>query len=146
MTAEKKSAIPLAHVAANLLERLPAFADIFFAKLVQRTGGWPVPSVIPATDVGGIPWQDVTRIKAMGYRVNNDEQESMGDFVTRVSGMMRVYFLVLAMPCTRLPDNMFRLPRYWMYFARMMNDERLLSTAVAAQVLYGMYDSIGWHW
>ncbi|KAN0082534.1 GLE1-like domain containing protein [Tylopilus felleus] len=140
VTAEKKSAIPLAHVAANLLERLPAFADIFFAKLVQRTGGWPVPSVIPATDVGGIPWQDVTRIKAMGYRVNNDEQESMGDFVTRVSGMMRVYFLVLAMPCTRLPDNMFRLPRYWMYFARMMNDERLLSTAVAAQVLYAALD------
>lgn len=139
MTAEKKSAIPLALVTANLLERLPAFSNIFFAKLVQRSGGWPVPSVIPSTDVGGVKWDEVTFAKAKGYRVNNSEQESMGDYVTRVTGMMRVYFLVMAAPVAKPLDSVFQLPRYWTYFARMMNDERLLSTAVAAQLLYGMY-------
>ena len=138
MTAEKKSAIPLALVTANLLERLPAFPNIFFAKLVQRSGGWPVPSIIPSIDADGTAWADATRMKAMGYRVSNSEQETMGEYVTRISGMMRVYFLVLAAPVAKPLDNMFRLPRYWTYFARMMNDERLLSTAVAAQLLYGM--------
>lgn len=140
MTAEKKSAIPLALVTASLLERLPIFPDIFFAKLVQRAGGWPVPSVIPSTDVGSVQWEEAARTKAMGYRVSSGEQESTGDYVTRISGMMRVYFLVMAAPVAKPLDNMFRLPRYWTYFARMMNDERLLSTAVAAQLLYGMYD------
>ena len=139
VTAEKKSAIPLARVTANLLERLPAFPDIFFAKLVQRSGGWPVPSVIPSTDAGGTQWQDEARTKAMGYRVNPGEQESMGDYVTRISGMMRVYFLVMVAPVAKPLDNMFRLPRYWTYFARMMNEERLLSTAVAAQLLYSKW-------
>lgn len=138
MTAEKKSAIPLAFVTASLLEKLPAFPNIFFAKLVQRSGGWPVPSVIPVTDADGTAWVDATRTKAMGYRMSNGEQESSGDYVTRISGMMRVYFLVMAAPVSRPVDHMFRLPRYWTYFARMINDERLLSTAVAAQVLYGM--------
>jgi nucleoporin GLE1 len=136
VTAEKKSAIPLALVTANLLEKLPVFSDIFFAKLVQRSGGWPVPSVIPSTDAGNIAWGEGARTQAMGYRVNNCEQESMGDYVTRISGMMRVYFLVMTVPVAAPLDNMFRLPRYWTYFARMMNDERMLSTAVAAQLLY----------
>ncbi|KAH0828713.1 GLE1-like protein-domain-containing protein [Lanmaoa asiatica] len=143
VTAEKKSAIPLASVAANLLERLPAFPDIFFAKLVQRSGGWPVPSVIPSTDADGTPLVEAARRKAMGYRVSNGEQESMGEYVTRISGMMRVYFLVTAAPVAKPLDNMFRLPRYWTYFARMMNDERLLSTAVAAQLLYAALDMGG---
>lgn len=138
VTAEKKSAIPLALVTANLLERLPDFPDIFFARLVQRSGGWPVPSVLPMTDADGTAWVEETRTKAMGYRVSNSEQETTGEYVTRVSGMMRVYFLVMAAPVAKPLDSTFRLPRYWTYFARMMNDERLLSTAVAAQLLYGM--------
>ena len=137
MTAEKKSAVPLALVTASLLEKLPAFPEILFAKLVQRSGGWPVPSVIPQTDADGTPWKEKERTKAMGYRMSNDEQETMGEYVTRVSGMMRVYFLVMTAPVAKPLDNMFRLPRYWTYFARMINDERLLSTAVAAQLLYG---------
>jgi len=140
VTAEKKSAIPLALVTASLLERLPAFADVFFAKLVQRSGGWPVPSIIPSTDVDGVGWTEATRTKAMGYRTSNDEQESTGEYITRIAGMMRVYFLVLAAPVEKPLDNMFRLPRYWAYFTRMMNEERLLSTAVAAQVLYAALD------
>ncbi|KAG9311415.1 GLE1-like protein-domain-containing protein [Chiua virens] len=140
VTAEKKSAFPLALVTANLLEKLPAFPDIFFAKLVQRAGGWPVPCAIPSTDVDGTALVDGARTKAMGYRVHNNEQESTSDYVSRVSGMMRVYFLVMAAPVSNPLDNIFRLPRYWTYFARMLNDEKLLPTAVAAQVLYAALD------
>ena len=137
MTVKKKSAAPLALVTASLLEKLPAFPDILFAKLVQRSGGWPVPSVIPQSDADGTPWKEEERTKAMGYRMSNDEQETMEEYVTRVSAMMRVYFLVVTAPVVKPLDSMFRLPRYWTYLARMINDERLLSTAVAAQLLYG---------
>ncbi|KAF9235475.1 GLE1-like protein-domain-containing protein [Melanogaster broomeanus] len=140
VTAEKKSAVPLALVTANLLERLPAFPDIFFAKLVQRSGGWPIPSVIPSTDSDGTPWDEVGRTKAMGYRTSNGEQETLGDYVTRVSGIMRVYFLVLAAPVKTPLDKMFQLPRFWTYFARMMEDRRMLESPVAPQLLHTALD------
>ncbi|KAF9223127.1 hypothetical protein BS17DRAFT_754961 [Gyrodon lividus] len=140
VTAEKKSAIPLALVTANLLERLPGFPDVFFAKLVQRSGGWPVPSVIPSTDSDGTAWDATERTKAMGYRTTNGDQEASGEYITRVSGIMRVYFLTLAAPVRTPLDKMFQLPRFWTYFTRMMDDERLLGTAVAAQLLHAALD------
>lgn len=141
VTAEKRSAIPLAMVAARLLGTLEGFPDIFFAKLVQRSGGWPVPSAIPSTDSDGTAWNELERTKAMGYRTNDDDQrETLSDHVMRVSGMMRVYFLILAAPVPQPLDKMFQLPRLWTYFARMIGDERLLETAVAAQVIYVALD------
>lgn len=143
VTAEKRSAIPLAMVAAKLLDTLQGFPDIFFAKLVQRSGGWPVPIAIPSTDSDGTAWDEEQRIKAMGYQINDEKQrESMSDHIMRVSGMMRVYFLVLTAPVPQPLDKMFQLPRFWTYFARMMGDERLLETPVAAEVLHGTYFSI----
>ncbi|KIJ16218.1 hypothetical protein PAXINDRAFT_168747 [Paxillus involutus ATCC 200175] len=140
VTAEKKSAIPLALVTANLLERLPTFPDVFFAKLVQRSGGWPVPNVIPSTDSDGTSWDTSERTKAMGYRTSDGKQESLGEYVMRVSGIMRVYFLILAAPVSTPLDKMFQLPRFWTYFARMMEDERLLGSPVAAQLLHAALD------
>ncbi|KAG2072109.1 hypothetical protein BDR04DRAFT_1134738 [Suillus decipiens] len=140
VTAEKRSAIPLAMVAARLLGTLDGFPDIFFAKLVQRSGGWPVPSAIPSTDSDGTAWDELERTKAMGYRTNDDQRETLSEHVMRVSGMMRVYFLILAAPVPQPLDRMFQLPRFWTYFARMIGDERLLETAVAAQVLYAALD------
>jgi len=137
VTAEKRSAIPLAMVAARLLGTLQGFPDIFFAKLVQRSGGWPVPTAIPSTDSDGTAWDEEQRTKAMGYKVNEQQRESLSDHVMRVSGMMRVYFLILAAPVPQPLEKMFQLPRFWTYFARMMGDERLLETAVAAEVLHG---------
>lgn len=139
VTAEKRSAIPLAMVAARLLGTLEGFPDIFFAKLVQRSGGWPVPSVIPSTDSDGTAWDELERTKAMGYRTNDDQRETLSEHVMRVSGMMRVYFLILAAPVPQPLEKMFQLPRFWTYFARMIGDERLLETAVAAQVLHGAF-------
>lgn len=140
VTAEKRSAIPLAMVAARLLGTLEGFPDIFFAKLVQRSGGWPVPSVIPSTDSDGTAWNELERTKAMGYRTYDKQRETLSDHVMRVSGMMRVYFLILAAPVPQPLDKMFQLPRFWTYFARMIGDERLLETAVAAQVLHAALD------
>ncbi|KIJ62284.1 hypothetical protein HYDPIDRAFT_114777 [Hydnomerulius pinastri MD-312] len=140
VTAEKRSAIPLALVTANLIGSLEAFPDVFFAKLVQRSGGWPVPSVIPSTDSDGTAWNEIERTKAMGYRTNDGEKETPGDYVMRVSGMMRVYFLILAAPVRHPLDKMFQLPRLWSYFARMLGDERLLQTTVAAQLLHAALD------
>lgn len=140
VTAEKRSAIPLAMVAARLLGTLEGFPDIFFAKLVQRSGGWPVPSVIPSTDSDGTAWNEMERTKAMGYRTNDDQRETLSEHVMRVSGMMRVYFLILAAPVPQPLEKMFQLPRFWTYFARMIGDERLLETAVAAQVLHAALD------
>lgn len=141
VTAEKRSAIPLAMVAARLLGTLHGFPDIFFAKLVQRSGGWPVPTAIPSTDSDGTAWDEEQRTKAMGYRVNDNQRESLSDHVMRVSGMMRVYFLILAAPVPQPLEKMFQLPRFWTYFARMMGDERLLETVVAAEVLHGTHIS-----
>jgi nucleoporin GLE1 len=116
---------------------LQGFPDIFFAKLVQRSGGWPVPTAIPSTDSDGTAWDEEQRTKAMGYKVNESQRESLSDHVMRVSGMMRVYFLILAAPVPQPLEKMFQLPRFWTYFARMMGDERLLETVVAAEVLHG---------
>ncbi|THG95195.1 hypothetical protein EW026_g6411 [Hermanssonia centrifuga] len=133
VTAEKRSAIPLAQVTANLLGALEGFADIFWAKLCQRAGGWPIPAVVPTMDVDRMPFDDATRRKALGYR---SEDESLSDYNLRVSGMMRVYFHVLSAPVAEPLDARFRLPRYWTYFARMLSSPQLLETSVAAEVLY----------
>ena len=170
VTAEKKSALPLAFVTCALLHHpslSDAFPEVFFAKMVQRTGGWGIPVVVPMRDVDGKPWGEGDRRKAMGYRRtggsndggdHNGEWESTGEYSTRIAGIMRVYFLVLGMsasasaPTPSLVAEMgagtgqaqvgraqklFQLPRFWTYFSRMLGDERLLETAVAAQVLYG---------
>ena len=146
VTAEKRSAGPLAEVTANLLHRLPTFSDILFAKLVQRAGGWAVPCVVPQReDADGRPWKDEDeRLKAMGYRKSGGEDaaglESTGEYVARVSGMMRVYFAMLRAPGMGgdgAVGRMFWMPRYWIWFARMMGERGLLETAAAPQIIYG---------
>jgi nucleoporin GLE1 len=150
VTAEKRSAGPLAEVTANLLCRLPTFQDVFFAKLVQRVGGWAVPCVVQHTqDAHGTQWKDEgERLKAMGYRksgnsTDGDNQglESASDYVTRVSGIMRVYFAILktSVPSPEALGPMFQMPRCWTWFARIMGERGLLETAAAPQIIYGRF-------
>jgi nucleoporin GLE1 len=140
VTAEKRSAIPLAQVAFNLLDKLEGFADIFFAKLVQRVGGWPIPAVIPSADHDGTPWKaEAERTKAMGYRKSQtiNDIETAGEYTTRIAGIMRVYFHILKIPPTQKPLHpMFQLPKYWVWVARLMSERGLLETTVAPQLLY----------
>ncbi|KAI9063663.1 hypothetical protein FKP32DRAFT_1571751 [Trametes sanguinea] len=137
VTAEKRSAIPLARVATNLLGALEGFADVFWAKLCQRAGGWPVPIVVPSKDADGAPWTEETRRKALGYR---GEDESLAEYTARVSGMMRVYFQILVTPVNQPLDPIVRLPRYWTFFSRMLKEPQLLDSSVAPQVLYTALD------
>lgn len=146
VTAEKKAAIPLAQVAFTLLDRLETFPDIFFAKLVQRTGGWPIPCAVPNKDFDGKPWEDDTkRTKMLGYRRtalrdDNVEEvpfETIVEHMNRISGLMRVYFHILRIPPqTRPMHPMFQLPRCWTWFARVLCDRALLESPVAAQLIY----------
>jgi nucleoporin GLE1 len=124
VTAEKRSAIPLAHVAANLLQELEGFSEILWAKLVQRTGGWPIPIVPPREP-------DVDYTKLSGFR----EDESLSEFTIRVAGIMRVYFYILIAPVNLPLDPPFRVTRYWIYFARMLSDRQLLESGPVAPEL-----------
>ncbi|KAI8970573.1 GLE1-like protein-domain-containing protein [Trametes punicea] len=137
VTAEKRSALPLAQVTVNLLSALEGFADVFWAKLCQRAGGWPVPIVVPAHDVDGKPFSGEGRRKALGYR---GEDENLADYTARISGMMRVYFQVLVTPVNQPLDPVVRLPRYWTFFSRMLKEPQLLESSVAPQVLYTALD------
>ncbi|KAJ8501725.1 hypothetical protein ONZ45_g12055 [Pleurotus djamor] len=149
VTAEKRAAIPLSRVTRHLLGALPDFHHIFLAKLVQRVGGWAIPIVVPAKDHDGQPWADNTaRARAMGYRKSGDggALESNGDYATRISGILRVYFSILTVPVspsdTPLPP-MFQLPRFWTWFARLMGERALLVSHVAPQVIYAALDVFG---
>lgn len=133
VTAEKRSAIPLAQVTANLLSSVERFCDVFWAKLCQRAGGWPVPYIITNTDSDNTPFDADTRRKALGYRPN----ETQAEYATRVSGMMRVYFHVLMSPVENVLDPRFRLPRYWTFFARMLQQPQLLEAPVGPEVVFG---------
>jgi nucleoporin GLE1 len=151
VTASKEAAGQLAQVAANLLGALPHFSDIFYAKLVQRAGGWAVPTTIPSTDIDvdyvtratkPIEFTQATRDKAMGYRLmDGGARETQGEYIVRVAGIMRVYFLVLVRATVDAPlERMWQTPRYWAYFARMMGgavDIAEVGSAVAPEVLYG---------
>ncbi|EPQ51338.1 hypothetical protein GLOTRDRAFT_141097 [Gloeophyllum trabeum ATCC 11539] len=132
VTAEKRSALPLVQVTVNMLSALESFGEIFFAKLCQRSGGWPIPAVVPSVDVDGTPFDAETRKKAMGYRA----EESQSEFATRLAGMMRVYFAVLVAPVQSPLDKMFQLPRVWTYFARMLSTPQLLSSPIAPSLLH----------
>ncbi|KAG5645369.1 hypothetical protein DXG03_006322 [Asterophora parasitica] len=156
VTAEKKSAGPLARVAFNLLETLDGFAQVFFSKLVQRTGGWPVPYMVPP-GIGEGPWANdeerrkalhEARRKAMGYRKasngNGDELETASEYSARVSGIMRVYFHILKFAPQQKPLHvLFQLPRYWTWFTRILMDKSMLVTATGAQLIYTALDVMG---
>ncbi|TFY52497.1 hypothetical protein EVJ58_g9982 [Rhodofomes roseus] len=133
VTAEKRSAGPLAQVTANLLSELDSFAEAFWAKLCQRTGGWPIPIVVPPTDWDSTPFSEEERRKALGYR----KDEGLSDYTTRVTGIMRVYFHILFAEVGSPLEPVFRLPRMWTYFARMLGEPMLLHSAVGPSVLHG---------
>jgi nucleoporin GLE1 len=154
VTAEKRSAIPLARVAFNLMTTLEVFPDMFWAKLVQRMGGWAIPCIIPDADVDGRAWStgekrpgrggEKEKWRVMGYRMNqssgNGEFEAQGEYSSRVSGIMRVYWEILKVqlmfPHQAPPDGPFVISRYWMWFSRLLEERPLLETAVGAELIY----------
>ncbi|CCM04763.1 uncharacterized protein FIBRA_06953 [Fibroporia radiculosa] len=141
VTAEKRSAIPLAQLAVRLLVGIEGFAKIFWTKLCQRAGGWPVPFTIPSADSDGSTFTAEQRKKAMGYR---EEDTSVGDYLARISGIMRIYFLIMGHNLTQPTEEplhlAYRQSRYWTYFARMLMDHQLMEDPVAPNVLHVALD------
>jgi len=56
---------------------------------------------------------------------------------------MRVYFAILSTPVVKPLHRMFQMPRYWIWFARLMGEAGLLETAVAPQLIYVALDVFG---
>lgn len=133
VTAEKRSAIPLAHVTANLLQALEIFPDVFWAKMCQRAGGWPAPYAIPAQGPDGKPMHPAARKKLLGFRAD----ESYSDYGIRVTGILRVYFHIMSAPVSQPLDPRYRMPRFWTWFSRMMSEPQLLGSGVGAEIIYG---------
>lgn len=86
------------------------------------------------------PWADQAEYsKVIGYRksVRGEGLETTEEYSNRVSGIMRVYFHILKIRPVQKPlYSMFQLPRYWTWFARILNDRRLLAQPIAAQLIY----------
>jgi len=131
VTAEKRSAIPLAHVTSFFVQNLERFPQIFFMKLVQRTGGWPIPVKPP-------PEEGVEYAKLAGFR----EDEGLPEYTSRVAGLMRVYFHVLITPTNQPTNTFFRPTIYWTYFSRLMCNRGLLESGpVGPELLASEYSS-----
>ena len=122
------------------LEVLEHFLSVFFSKIVQRCGGWPIPLFIGNHDHNKQPWTDQAEYsKTVGYRksARGDGLETTEEYSNRVSGIMRVYFHILKIrPAQKPLDHMFQPPRYWTWFARILNDRKLLAQPIAPQLIY----------
>lgn len=148
VTAEARTAEPLAKVTVRLLSATQEFGEIFHARLVQRVGGLAIPLVVPTTDYDGRPWANEQELrKAMGYRkgATGEDTETTSEYCTRISGIMRVYFHVLKLRPSKGPlHRMFQVPRYWVWFARMLGGQYrpLLGTPGSAFLIHsesGLY-------
>lgn len=129
VTAEKRSAIPLARVTSFFVQKLERFPQVFYVKLVQRTGGWPIPLQPPHED--GIEYS-----KLIGY----GEDEGLTEYISRVAGLMRVYFQILVTPTDQPANPFFRPTVYWTYFSRLMRNRSLLESGpVGPELLASEY-------
>uniref|UniRef100_A0A8H7XTQ4 mRNA export factor GLE1 n=1 Tax=Psilocybe cubensis TaxID=181762 RepID=A0A8H7XTQ4_PSICU len=147
VTAEPRIAEALGQVAFTLCETLDNFASIFFAKLVQRCGGWPIGIIPPSHTLDNKPWEsreDYT--KASGWRKSMVAEglESVKDRSQRIAAMMRVYFCVIKITPMQKPlDSMFQITRAWTWFARITSDTRLLQDPVAPWLIFTALDVLG---
>jgi len=134
VTAEKRSAVPLARVASFFVQHLDRFPQIFYVKLIQRTGGWPIPVKPP-------PEEGIEYSKLAGFR----EDEGLPEYISRVAGLMRVYFHILITPTNQPTNIFFRPTMYWTYFARLMCDRSLLESGPVGPELLASEYSLSCH-
>jgi nucleoporin GLE1 len=141
VTAEKRSARPLARLTLNSMNLLEGFGTVFWAKLCQRTGGWAIPAPVPSKDADGTPFTPATRTKASGLR----EEETSADHTARVAGIMRVYFSLLLLPPPAPLSREFHMSRLWTFVSRLVGQPALLHSSLATELLSGMSSSKRWH-
>lgn len=77
--------------------------------------------------------------KICGFRKSESGEgmETVLEYSNRLSSMMRVFFHILKIrPIQKPLDQMFQMPKYWTWFARMLGDPKLLADPIAPQLFY----------
>lgn len=133
VTAEPRSAVPLAQVTAALLVDLMDFEDIFWAKFTQRAGNWPAAAPTPTRDAAGALLDPTARLALMGAR----KDEPAAAYAARVVGLMRVYFHVLRTNVPRPLKGPFRTTRLWTWLVRLLQTPALHGYTIAPYSVHG---------
>lgn len=105
-----------------------------------------MPYLVPSDDYSG---PDQTRHKAaqrarklaMGYREDGDsEMETLDAYITRISGIMRIYFNILKFTPNQQPlYAAFQLPRFWMWLTRLLRNKQMLELPITPNLIYSVY-------
>lgn len=130
VTAKLDTAAPLSRVCVNLLT-LPGFAQVLWARLVARSGGWIIAKYIEKQ-----PGQSGEEYQKLNGILNEDETQL--DRQTRITGLIQLYFAIcVAKTAAPLPME-FRPQRIWNLFARILGDKRLLrqTMSLAVRVIF----------
>lgn len=130
VTAKLDTAAPLSRVCVNLLT-LPGFAQVLWARLVARSGGWIIAKYIEKQ-----PGQSVKEFQKLNGILNEDETQL--DRQTRITGLIQLYFAICtAKTAAPLPME-FRPQRIWNFFARILGDKRLMrqTMSLAVRVIF----------
>jgi hypothetical protein len=110
----------------NLLT-LPGFAEVLWARLVARSGGWIIGKYVEKQ-----PDQDDKEFQKLNGILNEDETQL--DRQTRITGLIQLYFAIcIAKTATPLPTE-FRPQRIWTFFARILGDRRLMKQTMSLAV------------
>ena len=126
VTAKLDTAAPLSRVCINLLT-LPGFAEVLWARLVARSGGWSIGKYVEKQ-----PNQDIKTFQKLNGILNEDETQL--DRQTRITGLIQLYFAIcVAKTATPLPVE-FRPQRIWNFFARILGDKRLMKQTMSLAV------------
>jgi nucleoporin GLE1 len=126
VTAKLDTAAPLSRVCVNLLT-LPGFAEVLWARLVARSGGWIIGKYVEKQ-----PGQDDKQFQKLNGILNEDETQL--DRQTRITGLIQLHFAIcIANTATPLPMQ-FRPQRIWLLFARILGDKRLMRQTMSLAV------------
>ncbi|KAF9807467.1 hypothetical protein IEO21_08215 [Rhodonia placenta] len=139
VTAEPRSAVPLAQVTAALLVDLMDFEDIFWAKFTQRAGNWPAAAPTPTRDAAGALLDPTARLALMGAR----KDEPAAAYAARVVGLMRVYFHVLRTNVPRPLKGPFRTTRLWTWLVRLLQTPALHGYTIAPYSVHALLEIAG---
>ena len=112
----------------NLLT-LPGFAEVLWARVAARSGGWSIGKYIEKQ-----PGQDHKTFQKLNGILNEDETQL--DRQTRITGLIQLYFAIcIAKTATPLPVE-FRPQRIWNFFGRILGDKRLMKQTMSLAVRF----------
>ena len=63
----------------NFLLHLERFPNVFWAKLCQRAGGWPIPFAVPQNDYTGAPYKTQGTVRAIQDQIWSNTPAGLAD-------------------------------------------------------------------